>query len=148
MIRSHGRCPKGERLRMGFPHGHRKMTTPVAGLRMACVIAPKMLEGPIDGDWFEDKVTKVLMPALRLADIVFSDNLSNHKRMALKEKIEAVGATLRFLQPYTPDFNPIEKGFCRLKAMLRKAGERTVRGLRDLIGRLVDLSARRMRQII
>jgi transposase len=67
------------------------------------------------------------------------DNLSSHKRVAVREKIEAAGATLRFLPPYSPDFNPIKKAFSRLKAMLRKAGERTVRGLWDLIGRLVDI---------
>ena len=132
MTRSHGRCPRGERLRMGFPHGHRKTTTLVAGLRMTGMVAPMVLDGPINGDWFEAYVTKVLVPELR-------DNLSSHKRVAVKEKIEAIGATLRFLPPYSPDFNPIEKAFSRLKAMLRKAGERTVRGLWDLIGRLGDI---------
>ena len=86
-----------------------------------------------------DYVTKVLVPELQPGDIVIMDNLSSHKRVAVKEKIEAAGATLRFLPPYSPDFNPIEKAFSRLKAMLRKAGERTVRGLWDLIGRLVDI---------
>ena len=81
----------------------------------------------------------MLLPELRPGDIVIMDNLSSHKRVAVKDKIEAVGATLRFLPPYSPDFNPIEKAFSRLKAMLRKAGERTVRGLWDLIGRLVDI---------
>ena len=79
------------------------------------------------------------MPELRPSDIVIMDNASSHKWAAVKEKIEADGATLRFLPPYSPDFNPIEKAFSRLKAMLRKAGERTVRGLSDLIGRLVDI---------
>jgi transposase len=139
MTRSHGRCPRGERLRMGFPHGHRKTTTLVAGLRMTGMVAPMVLEGPINGDWFEAYVTKVLVPELHPGDIVFMDNLSSHKRVAVKEKIEAAGATLRFLPPYSPDFNPIEKAFSRLKAMLRKAGERTVRGVWDLTGRLVDI---------
>jgi len=89
-------------------------------------------------DWFEAYVTQVLVPELRPDDIVIMDNLSSHKRAAVKEKIEAVGATLRFLPPYSPDFNPIEKAFSHLKAMLRKAGERTAHGLWDLIGRLVD----------
>ncbi|AUX69607.1 IS630 family transposase [Porphyrobacter sp. HT-58-2] len=139
MTRSHGRCPKGERLRMGFPHGHRKTTTLVAGLRMTGMVAPMVLDGPINGDWFEAYVAQVLVPELRPGDVVIMDNLSSHKRAAVKERIEAVGATLRFLPPYSPDFNPIEKAFSRLKAMLRKAGERTVRGLWDLIGRLVDI---------
>ncbi|MFN4019658.1 MAG: IS630 family transposase [Erythrobacter sp.] len=139
MTRSHGRCPKGERLRMGFPHGHRKTTTLVAGLRMTGMVAPMVLDGPINGDWFEAYVTQVLVPELHPGDIVIMDNLSSHKRAAVKERIEAAGATLRFLPPYSPDFNPIEKAFSRLKAMLRKAGERTVRGLWDLIGQLVNI---------
>ena len=136
MTRSHGRCPKGERLRMGFPHGHRKTTTLVAGLRMSGMVAPMVLDGPINGDWFEAYVTQVLIPELRPGDIVIMDNLSSHKRAAVREKIEAAGATLRFLPPYSPDFNPIEKAFSRLKAMLRKIGERTVSCLWDLIGKL------------
>jgi len=139
MTRSHGRCPKGERLRMGFPHGHRKTTTLVAGLRMSGMVAPMVLDGPINGDWFDAYVTQVLVPELKPGDVVIMDNLSSHKRVAVKEKIEAAGATLRFLPPCSPDFNPIEKAFSRLKAMLRKAGERTVHGLWDLIGRLVDI---------
>ncbi|NMA97571.1 MAG: IS630 family transposase [Phyllobacteriaceae bacterium] len=139
MTRSHGRCPKGERLRMGFPHGHRKTTTLVAGLRMTGMVAPMVLDGPINGDWFEAYVAQVLVPELRPGDVVIMDNLSSHKRAAVKDRIEAAGATLRFLPPYSPDFNPIEKAFSRLKAMLRKIGERTVSGLWDLIGRLVDI---------
>ena len=79
------------------------------------------------------------MPELRPGDVVIMDNLSSHKRPAVRDRIEAAGATLRFLPPYSPDFNPIEKAFSRLKAMLRKAGERTVSGLWDLIGKLVDI---------
>ncbi|MFD1104040.1 IS630 family transposase, partial [Sphingobium olei] len=129
MTRSHGRCPKGERLRMGFPHGHRKTTTLVAGLRMTGMIAPMVLDGPINGDWFEAYVEQVLVPELRPGDVVIMDNLSSHKRASVQVLIEAAGATLRFLPPYSPDFNPIEKAFARLKAMLRTAGERTVSGL-------------------
>ncbi len=139
MTRSHGRCPKGERLRLGFPHGHRKTTTLVAGLRTTGMVAPMVLDGPINGDWFEAYVRQVLVPELRGGDIVIMDNLSSHKRAAARELIEEAGATLRFLPPYSPDFNPIEKAFSKLKAMLRKASERTVSGLWDLIGRLVDL---------
>ncbi|MFN7397726.1 MAG: transposase, partial [Sandaracinobacter sp.] len=80
-----------------------------------------------------------LVPELRPGDLVIMDNLSSHKRASVRERIEAAGATLRFLPPYSPDFNPIEKAFSRLKAMLRKAGERTVSGLWNLIGRLVDI---------
>ena len=110
MTRSHGRCAKGERLRMGFPHGHRKTTTLVAGLRMTGMVAPMVLDGPINGDWFEAYVTQVLVPDLKPGDVVIMDNLSSHKRASVRELIEAAGATLRFLPPYSPDFNPIERG--------------------------------------
>ncbi|MDQ1155837.1 transposase [Sphingomonas sp. SORGH_AS 950] len=139
MTRSHGRCRRGERLRMGYPHGHRKTTTLVAGLRMTGMIAPMVLDGPINGDWFEAYVRQVLVPDLGRGDVVIMDNLSSHKRAGVREAIEAAGARLMFLPPYSPDFNPIEKAFARLKAMLRRAGERTVSGLWSLIGRLVDL---------
>lgn len=139
MARTHGRCPRGERLRMGFPHGHRKTTTLVAGLRMTGMVAPMVLDGPINGEWFEAYVRQVLVPDLKQGDIVVMDNLSSHKSVAVRDLIEAAGARVLFLPPYSPDFNPIEKAFSRLKAMLRKAGERTVSGLWSLIGRLVDI---------
>jgi len=147
MTRSHGRCAKGERLRMGFPHGHCKTTTLVAGLRMTGMVAPMVLDGPINGDWFEAYVTWILVPDLRPGDVVIPstwlrtgmDNLSRHKRASVRERTEAAGATLRFLPPYSPEFNPIEKAFSKLRAMLRKAEERTVKGLWDLIGKLVDI---------
>jgi transposase len=139
MTRSHGRCARGERLRMGFPHGHRKTTTLVAGLRLTGMVAPMVLEGPINGEWFKAYVTQVLAPGLRRGDIVIMDNLSSHKQAEVRELIEAAGATLLFLPPYSPDLNPIEKAFARLKAMLRKAAERTVSGLWDLIGKLAGL---------
>ena len=139
MSRSHGRCRQGERLRMGHPHGHRKTTTLVAGLRMTGMVAPMVLDGPINGDWFEAYVERVLVPNLRCGDVVVMDNLSSHKRASVYALIETAGARLLFLPPYSPDFNPIEKAFARLKAMLRKAGERTVSGLWSLIGKLVEL---------
>jgi transposase len=103
------------------------------------VVAPMVLDGPINGDWFEAYVGQVLVPELRPGDVVIMDNLSSHKRASVRELIEQAGATLRFLPPYSPDFNPIEKAFSKLKAMLRRIGERTVNGLWDLIGRLVDI---------
>ena len=124
---------------LGFPHGHRKTTTLVAGLRLSGMVAPMALDGPINGDWFEAYVRHVLAPTLKPGDIVVMDNLSSHKRAAARELIEAAGAELRFLPPYSPDFNPIEMAFSKLKALLRKAAERTVEGLWDAIGRLVDL---------
>lgn len=106
---------------------------------MTGMAAPMVLDGPINGDWFEAYVSKVLVPELRPGDVVIMDNLSRHKRASVRDRIEAAGARLRFLPPYSPDFNPIEKAFSRLKAMLRKIGERTVGGLWDLIGKLVDI---------
>jgi hypothetical protein len=95
MTRSHGRCTRGERLRMGFPRGHRKTTTLVAGLSMTGMVAPMALGGSINGDWFEAYVTKVLTPELRPGDVVIMDNRSSHKRDSVRERIEAAGATLR-----------------------------------------------------
>jgi transposase len=110
---------------------------------MTGMVAPMVLDGPINGDWFEAYVRQVLVPDLGRGDVVIMDNLSSHKRASVREAIEAVGARLLFLPPYSPDFNPIEKAFSRLKAMLRKAGERTVFGLWSLIGNLVACSSRR-----
>ncbi len=118
---------------------HRKTTMLVAGLRMTGMVAPMVHGGPINGDWFEAYVRQVLAAELKPGDIVIMANLSSHKRTATRERIEEAGATLRFLPPYSPDFNPIEKAFSKLKAMLRKASERTVSGLWDLIGKLVDI---------
>jgi transposase len=139
MARTHGRSARGERLRMGVPHGHRKTTTFVAGLRLDGMVAPMVLDGPINGDWFEAYVAKVLAPTLRPGDVVIMDNLSSHKRASVGAMIEARGAQLAFLPPYSPDFNPIEMAFAKLKALLRKAAERTVDGLWRAIGRLVDV---------
>ena len=141
MARTHGRCTRGERLRMGFPHGHRKTTTLVAGLRNTGMVAPLVIDGPINGEWFEAYVAQVLVPTLKPGDVVILDNLSSHKRPAARALIEAAGATMVFLPPYSPDFNPIEKAFSKLKAHLRKAAERTVSGLWDMIGKLVHLVA-------
>ncbi len=139
MTRSHGRCPKGARLRMGFPHGHRKTTTLVAGLRTTGMVAPMVLDGPINGDWFEAYVRQVLVPELRRGDIVIMDNLSSHKRAAARELIEEAGATLRFLPPYSPDFNPIEQAFAKLKAFLRAARPRSFDHVCELIATAIGL---------
>ena len=122
---------------MGFPHGHRKTTTFIAGLRLDGMVAPMVLDGPINGGWFEAYVEQVLVPTLKPGDIVIMDNLSSHKRAAARELIENAGAKLAFLPPYSPDFNPIEKAFSKLKALLRKAAERTVDGLWAAIGNLI-----------
>ena len=121
-----------------MPHGHWKTTTFVAALTMRGIIAPLVLDGPINRDAFETYVEKVLVPELRPGDIVVMDNLSSHKGPRVREMIEAAGATLLYLPPYSPDFNPIENAFAKLKALLRKAAERTVDGLWSAIGRIVD----------
>ncbi len=139
MARRHGRCRRGERLRSGVPHGHWKTTTLVAGLRRTGMVARMVLDGPINRDAFVAYVRQVLVPGLSPGDIVIMDNLSSHKAPAARDAIEAAGARLLFLPPYSPDFNPIEQAFSKLKAHLRKAAERTIHGLWDAIGRILDL---------
>ena len=138
MARRYGRAPRGERLRMSVPHGHWRTTTFVAGLRSDGLIAPFVLDGPINREAFEVYVEQVLAPELHAGDVVVMDNLSSHKGPRVQELIEATGARLLFLPPYSPDFNPIEKVFSKLKALLRKAAERTVEGLWTTIGKLLD----------
>jgi transposase len=138
MARTHGRCPKGERLRMGFPHGHWKTTTFVGALTRRGMIAPFVLSGAINRGAFQAYVEKVLVPELRPGDIVVMDNLSSHKGPRTRALIEAAGASLLFLPHYSPDFNPIENAFAKLKALLRKAAARTVEALWVAIGRLTD----------
>ena len=117
MARKRGRCPRGERLRMGVPHGHWKTTTFVGALTLRGFIAPFVLDGPIDRNAFETYVNKVLVPELTTGDIVVMDNLSSHKGTRVREMIEAAGAKLLYLPPYSPDFNPIEMAFSKLKAL-------------------------------
>mgnify|MGYP001567150016 FL=1 len=138
MARTRGRAPRGERLRAAVPHGHWKTTTFVAGLRQDGIVAPFVLDGPINRDAFETYVARVLVPDLRSGDVVIMDNLSSHKGPRVREMIEAAGASLRYLPPYSPDFNPIENAFAKLKALLRKAAERTIGALWDRIGLLLD----------
>jgi transposase len=137
MARLRGRAPRGERLRAGIPHGHWRTTTFVAGLRLTGMVAPMVLDGPINGHAFQAYVDQVLVPELRPGDIVIMDNLGSHKGRAVRAAIEAVGAMLLYLPPYSPDFNPIENAFSKLKALLRKAAERTVDALWDTIGALI-----------
>ncbi len=139
MARRHGRCVRGRRLRSGVPHGHWKTTTFVAGLRRSGMVAPWVLDGPINRDGFTTYVARVLVPELQPGDVAIMDNLSSHKAPAVRQAIEAAGATLLFLPPYSPDFNPIEQAFSKLKAHLRKAAERTIHGLWNAIGRILDL---------
>jgi transposase len=134
MARRSGRARKGERLRAGIPHGHWKTTTFVGALRLTGMVAPMVLDGPINGVAFQAYVDQVLVPELRPGDTVIMDNLGSHKGAAVRAAIEAAGARLLYLPPYSPDFNPIENAFSKLKAHLRRAAERTVDGLWSRIG--------------
>ena len=139
MARSHGRCRRGERLRMPLPFGHWKTTTLVAGLSLSGIVAPMVLDRAINRTWFEAYVEQVLVPCLTPGDVVVMDNLGSHKGQRVCELIERAGATLLFLPPYSPDFNPIEMAFAKIKALLKKAAERTVTGLWDRIGDALHL---------
>ena len=139
MARTRGRAPRGERLRAAIPHGHWKTTTFVAGLRHTGMVAPMVLDGPINGIAFQAYIDQVLVPELRPGDVVVMDNLGSHKGPGVRAAIEAVGATLRYLPPYSPDFNPIENAFAKLKALLRKAAQRSVEGLWGVIGVIADV---------
>lgn len=138
MARRRGRSLRGERLRASVPHGHWRTTTFVAGLRLSGMDAPMVLDGPINGEIFTAYVEQVLAPTLRAGDIVIMDNLGSHKGEGVRAAIEAAGAELRFLPPYSPDFNPIENAFSKLKAMLRKAAERTRDGLWSAVGDAIE----------
>ena len=119
MARTHGRAPKGQRLRMSVPHGHWKTTTFVAGLRLSGMVAPMVLDGPINREAFEAYVQQILVPELKPGDIVIMDNLGSHKGKVVRAAIRAAGARLLFLPPYSPDFNPIEKAFSKLKCVFQ-----------------------------
>lgn len=139
MARTHGRAVRGERLRAAIPHGHWKTTTFVAGLRSTGIVAPLVLDGPINAAAFQAYVDQFLVPTLKPGDIVVMDNLSSHKGVAVSLAIDAAGASLLYLPPYSPEFNPIENAFAKLKALLRKEAARTVDALWTAIGRLIDL---------
>lgn len=139
MARLRGRSLIGERCRAGIPHGHWKTTTFTGALRLSGMTAPMVLDGAMNGDAFRAYVEQMLAPTLSPGDIVIMDNLPAHKAAGVREAIEAKGAQLRYLPPYSPDFNPIENAFSRLKAMLRARAERTIDTLWDAVGDLVTL---------
>lgn len=146
MARRHGRAPKGKRLVCGVPHGHWKTSTFVAALRCDAITAPCVIDGAMDGETFLAYVAQFLVPVLRRGDIVIMDNLPSHKVAGVRELIEAAGAILIYLPPYSPDLNPIELAFSKLKSLLRKAAKRTVDDLWDQLGRsLRDFSPQECR---
>jgi transposase len=137
MTRRHGRALRGKRLAAAVPHGHWKTTTFIGALRASGLTAPAVIDGAVNGDIFLAYVHQVLIPTLRPGDIVILDNLSSHKVAGIREAIEAVGAELRYLPPYSPDLNPIEQLFAKLKALLRKIAARSVEALWTAVGLLV-----------
>jgi transposase len=146
MVRLSGRCPRGERLVGCVPHGDWKTITFVAALRHNGITAPFMIEGAMTGEIFLAYVEQCLVPTLKRNDIVIIDNLSAHKVPGIRTAIEAAGASLRYLPQYSPDLNPIEMFFSKLKAFLRKLAERTIPRLCRAIGSFVPrLSARESR---
>jgi transposase len=133
MARLRGRAPRGRRCRAPVPHGHWKTTTFTGALRLSGMTAPMVLDGPMNGPAFLAYVEQILVPTLRPGDIVVVDNLPAHKSGGVRAAIERARATLLYLPPYSPDFNPIEKAFAKLKALLRKAAARTINDLWDAI---------------
>ncbi len=138
MARRYGRSPRGEPLVGPVPQSHWKTTTFVAALSVTGMVAPMVIDGAMTGDLFVAYVEQILVPTVRPGDIVVLDNLSCHKRAGARAAIEAAGGTILFLPPYSPDLNPIELAFAKLKALLRKAGKRTVDGLWDFLGACLD----------
>jgi transposase len=138
MTPTHGRCRRGRRLIARVPFGHWKTSTFLAALRWDGVCAPAVFDGPINGRSFTAYVEQVLAPSLKRGDIVVLDNLGSHKGTAAREAIEGVGAELRFLPPYSPDLNPIEQVFAKLKTFLRRAAPRTRQSLWQSIGTSLD----------
>lgn len=138
MARLRGRAPRGERLVGKVPYGHWKTTTFVAALRSTALTAPCVIDGPMNGNAFLAYVEQILAPTLKSGDIVVLDNLGAHKVPGVREAIEAAGAMLLYLPPYSPDFNPIEQLFAKLKALLRKAAERSVDALWHRIASLLN----------
>ena len=136
MARLRGRSQRGERCRAAVPHGHWKTTTFTGALRLTGMTAPMVLDGPMNGDAFRAYVEQVLAPTLSKGDIVIMDNLPAHKASGIRE---TKGAELRFLPPYSPDFNPIERAFSKLKSIMRSKAERSIKALWNTVGDVIDL---------
>ncbi len=133
MERRYGRAPRGERCRIAVPHGHYKTTTVTAALRASGPCAVDLMDGATTGERFRAYLADTLVPTLKPGDTVVMDNLAAHKVAGVRDLIEAVGAHLLYLPPYSPDFNPIEMAFAKVKALLRTAAARTVPELWDAI---------------
>ena len=138
MVRRYGRSPIGQRLLAKTPYGHWRTTTFIAALRRDGLTAPMTLDGPMNGETFRAWTEQFLAPGLKPRDIVVMDNLPSHKVSGIRETIEAQGALLLYLPPYSPDLNPIEQVFAKFKAALRKAAARTVTKLWDEIAKTLQ----------
>jgi transposase len=134
-----GWAPRGMRLDAKVPHGRWRTTTFLAALRHDRIVAPWVLEGPIDGESFKIYVEKILLPVLKPRDIVIMDNLGSHKGKVVRQLIRSAGARLFFLPKYSPDLNPIEQVFAKLKHLLRKCAARTLEALCAAIGQLLHV---------
>jgi transposase len=133
MVRLRGRASRGQRCRAPVPHGHWKTITFVGALRSGGMTAPMVLDGPMNGPAFLAYVEQILAPTLKLGETVIMDNLAAHRIAGVRAAIEATGARMRLLPPYSPNFNPIENAFAKLKALLRKAAARTIPRLWEAI---------------
>ena len=138
MTRTHGWAPRGRRLVARVPHGRWKTLTFLAALRHDRIEAPCVIDGPINGTIFRAWVEQFLIPTLRPGDVVVLDNLGSHKGAAVRRAIRAAGAHLLFLPPYSPDLNPIELMFAKLKTLLRKADERSQAAVTERLGMILD----------
>jgi transposase len=138
MTRRYGRAPVGERVVGTVRHGHRKTTTFVAALRADGLVAPMVIDGAMNGDLFVAYAEQVLVPTLRPGDIVVLDNLSSHKRVAAVRAIERAGCSVVYLPPYSPDYNPIDLAFAKVKARLRAAELRTIDKIETFFGTVHD----------
>jgi len=139
MTRLYGRAPRSERLMGAVPHGHWRTTTFIAGLRQSGIIAPLVLDGPMTGAAFRAYIEQALAQALKPGDVVVMDNLAAHKVSGIDKAIAAAGASILYLPPYSPDLNPIEQFFAKLKALLRNAAARSKEALWTATGQLLDL---------
>lgn len=138
MARTHARAPRGQRAIGAVPHGHWQTSTFLAALRCDQLTAPCVIDGPINGLTFQAYVEQILVPTLAPGDVVVMDNLGSHKGQAVRQAIEHAGAILLYLPPYSPDLNPIEQVFAKLKAMLRKAASRSLEALWSTVGALLN----------
>jgi transposase len=138
MTRRYGRAPRSQRLVDAVPHGHWKTTTFVAALRSDGLVAPMVIDGAMNGDLFVAYARQVLVPSLRVGDIVVMDNLASHKRVAAVRAITEAVCTVVYLPPYSPDYNPIELAFAKIKARLRAAELRTIDRVENFFGTVHD----------